>query len=185
MSTVGNIIGNIAPGYVSTQAAAQSAQAGASSAAQTLLAAAQANAAAVQQAAAAQTAGTGQTAAAVKTVAATAGTSGIVPLSSGVLETLINNQAQPAQAAASPDTGLATVPAGTDPAKVFLNYMKETPAQRIEDAWLGNHHLTQEQLQAMPPAERQAIEKRMQAEIKEKITQDSENKLNSKVLLVA
>jgi hypothetical protein len=180
MSTVGSIIGNIAPSYVSTQAAAQ---AGAGSAAQMLLAAAPANAA---QKAAAQTGGTAQTAAAaVKTVAATAGTSGIVPLSSGVLETLINNQAQPVQAAAAPDAGLATVPAGTDPAKVFLNYMKETPAQRIQDTWLANHHLTQQQLAAMPAAERQAIEKRMQAEIKEKITQDSANKLKSKVLLVA
>jgi hypothetical protein len=63
--------------------------------------------------------------------------------------------------------------------------MKETPAQRIQDTWLANHHLTQQQLAAMPAAERQAIEKRMQAEIKEKITQDSANKLNSKVLLVA
>jgi len=51
----------------------------------------------------------------------------------------------------------------------FLNYMKETPAQRMEDAWLAAHGLTQKELDAMSPAQRLAVQKQMADDIKTEI----------------
>lgn len=86
-------------------------------------------------------------------------------------------------AASTTDDGLDS--ASTDPAQAFLNYMKETPAQRLEDAWLASHHLTRKQLEAMSPAQRQAIEKQMAADIKEKLKQEAQKKSGVSVDLLA
>jgi DNA-binding transcriptional regulator YdaS (Cro superfamily) len=205
MSALGSILGYTAPSYVTPQVPAPaSAQVSAqlpsdaasilsdatNAAAQTVVGAqaSMAQAMAAAQATAAQTVTNSQNVAATQTAAAKAavtGTSGIAPLAPTVLAQLIAAQSKEPQAAVTPDPGLAAASSGTDPKTVFLNYMKETPAQQMEDSWLANHHLTAKQLAAMPAAEREAIEKRMQAEIKEKITQDSENKLKAKSISVA
>jgi DNA-binding transcriptional regulator YdaS (Cro superfamily) len=205
MSALGSILGYRAPSYVTPQVPAPaSAQVSAqlpsdaasilsdatNAAAQTVVGAqaSMAQAMAAAQATAAQTVTNSQNVAATQTAAAKAavtGTSGIAPLAPTVLAQLIAAQSKEPQAAVTPDPGLAAASSGTDPKTVFLNYMKETPAQQMEDSWLANHHLTAKQLAAMPAAEREAIEKRMQAEIKEKITQDSENKLKAKSISVA
>jgi len=65
-------------------------------------------------------------------------------------------------------------------AQNFLKYMNETPAQKLEDAWLKAHHLTREQLAAMPPAQREAIEKQMAADLKEKLKQQALDQANGK-----
>jgi DNA-binding transcriptional regulator YdaS (Cro superfamily) len=204
MSALGSILGYTAPSYVTPQVPAPvSAQVpsgaasilsdaqstAASTAAQAVVGAqaSMAQALAAAQATAAQTVTNSQNVAATQTAAAKAavtGTSGIAPLAPTVLAQLIAAQSKEPQAAVTPDPGLAAASSGTDPKTVFLNYMKETPAQQMEDSWLANHHLTTKQLAAMPAAEREAIEKRMQAEIKEKITQDSENKLKAKSISV-
>jgi hypothetical protein len=69
----------------------------------------------------------------------------------------------------------------TDPTQAFLNYMKETPAQQMEDAWLVSHHLTRKDLAAMSPDKREAIEKQMAEEIKQKVKQETEKKSAAKV----
>jgi hypothetical protein len=201
MSALGSILGYTAPSYVTPQVPAQVAAQvpsdaasilsdASNAAAQTVVGAqaSMAQAMAAAQATAAQTVTNSQNVAATQTAAAKAavtGTSGIAPLAPTVLAQLIAAQSKEPQAAVTPDPGLAAASSGTDPKTVFLNYMKETPAQQMEDSWLANHHLTAKQLAAMPAAEREAIEKRMQAEIKEKITQDSENKLKAKSISVA
>lgn len=52
------------------------------------------------------------------------------------------------------------------PVKDFLDYMKKPPAQRMVDAWLKAHNLTEDDLKAMSPAQRDAIDKQMAADIK-------------------
>jgi hypothetical protein len=66
-----------------------------------------------------------------------------------------------AAAASTATTSIATTPTPPDASasssdkskndqatQDFLDYMKETPAQRLEDAWLASHHLTRKQLEA-------------------------------------
>jgi hypothetical protein len=74
-----------------------------------------------------------------------------------------------------------TADTATDPTQTFLDYMKETPAQQMEDAWLASHHLTRKDLAAMSPDKRQAIEKQMAEEIKQKVKQETEKKSAAKV----
>lgn len=62
----------------------------------------------------------------------------------------------------------------------FLNYMKETPAQRMEDAWLAAHHLTAKDLAAMPPAQREAIMRQMADDIKKETEQKAAAKSKAK-----
>lgn len=39
----------------------------------------------------------------------------------------------------------------------FMDYAKETPAQRMFSNWLGSHNITQQQFDAMTPAQQQAL----------------------------
>ena len=54
----------------------------------------------------------------------------------------------------------------------FLNYAKESPAERLRDSILKSMGLTQEQLDKMPPAQRQAVEKKIEDIIKQKLQQN-------------
>src|SRR5690349_9427490 len=56
----------------------------------------------------------------------------------------------------------------------FLNYMKKTPAERMQEAWLHQHGLTREQLDAMSPAERKKILDKMRQDIELRIRQEAE-----------
>lgn len=51
----------------------------------------------------------------------------------------------------------------------FLDYMKMTPAERMEAAILEEMGLTKEDLEAMPPEQRKAIEDTIRERIKEKM----------------
>jgi hypothetical protein len=55
----------------------------------------------------------------------------------------------------------------------LVNYLKESPAKRMEDSWLAQHHLTEQQLAAMPPAQQEAVRKQMEADIKKKLQEQS------------
>jgi len=56
----------------------------------------------------------------------------------------------------------------------FLNFMKESPAQRMVDEWLKAHNLTEKELTAMPAAKRDAIEKQMAQDIENAVKQRME-----------
>jgi hypothetical protein len=90
-----------------------------------------------------------------------------------------SSQAPAADAAASSASGLGAAASASSPEQEFLDYMKETPAQQMEDAWLKAHHLTRAQLAAMSPQQREAIEKQMQADITAKVKQDALDKANT------
>ena len=51
----------------------------------------------------------------------------------------------------------------------FLDYMKLTPAQRMEQAILEEMGLTKEDLESMPPEQRKAIEETIRERIKAKM----------------
>lgn len=81
-------------------------------------------------------------------------------------------------AAAATDASSATSPtaAGSDGNSAFqflTNYLKESPAKRMEDAWLAQHHLTEQALNAMPPQQQAAIRKQMAEDIKKKMQEQS------------
>jgi hypothetical protein len=61
----------------------------------------------------------------------------------------------------------------------FLSFMRESPAQQLEDEWLQAHHLTEADLANMPPAQREKIIKEMEQDIKTKTQQELENKMKS------
>jgi len=58
----------------------------------------------------------------------------------------------------------------------FKAYMKMTPAERMEDAWLKSHGLTKEKLAAMSPTERENVMKQMKTEIEQNLKQKTEQK---------
>jgi len=62
----------------------------------------------------------------------------------------------------------------------FLDYMKESPAQRMEDSWLAAHGLTRQSLDAMPPDQREAVLKQMAKDIKDQVTQAAQAKAEKK-----
>ncbi|KQY97656.1 hypothetical protein ASD21_22760 [Caulobacter sp. Root1455] len=54
----------------------------------------------------------------------------------------------------------------------FLDYAKLTPAQKMHAAMLERMGLTEDQVKAMPPEERQKIEDRIKQRIKEQVEND-------------
>jgi hypothetical protein len=84
------------------------------------------------------------------------------------------SNSNPAGAAGSGATGSNSASASQDNSVVqdFLNYAKESPADRLRDSILKSMGLTQEQLDKMPPAQRQAIEKKIEDIIKQKLQQN-------------
>ena len=60
----------------------------------------------------------------------------------------------------------------------FREYMSKTPEQRMRDAILKEMGLTEEQLNALPPEERDAIEAAITARIKERLEAQEQLKAN-------
>jgi hypothetical protein len=78
-----------------------------------------------------------------------------------------------------PSSGL-TATSGNSAVQDFLAYMKETPAQRMEDSWLAAHGLTRDALNAMPPAQREAVLKQMAQDIADETKQQAADAAQSK-----
>lgn len=64
--------------------------------------------------------------------------------------------------------------AGKTAAQELEEYLKKTPAEHMRDAILKELGLTEEDLAAMPPEKRKAIEDTIAAKIKEKLLEHSE-----------
>lgn len=77
------------------------------------------------------------------------------------------------QSAAKKDSSLSSIANGGDPAQTFLDYMKKSVAERMRDAWLAAHHLSQKQLDQMTPDERDSVEKQMAEDIKNEMKQQA------------
>jgi hypothetical protein len=75
---------------------------------------------------------------------------------------------------AGPDAAALPSSGSSNSAYQFLaNFLKESPAKQMEDLWLAKHHLTEQQLEAMPPAQQDAIKKQMADDIKKKLQEQS------------
>ena len=58
----------------------------------------------------------------------------------------------------------------------FLAYMEKSPAERMRDAWLKSHGLTEEDLKAMDAAAREAVEKQLAEDIKRQMQEEAKDK---------
>lgn len=56
--------------------------------------------------------------------------------------------------------------------KEFTDYMKKSPAERMEEAWLKSRGITKEDLDAMSPEERKAILDEMRAAIEDQLKRE-------------
>jgi pyruvate/2-oxoglutarate dehydrogenase complex dihydrolipoamide acyltransferase (E2) component len=72
---------------------------------------------------------------------------------------------------------------GNGAASDFLSYMKESIGQRMIDNWLSAHHLTQKDLDAMDPKQREAIMRQMKDDIQKQLQQQTEAKTKTDILV--
>jgi hypothetical protein len=56
----------------------------------------------------------------------------------------------------------------------FMNYMKMTPAERMQANWLSSHGISKEKFEAMSPEEKQKLLAKMKHEIEEQIKKASD-----------
>lgn len=71
--------------------------------------------------------------------------------------------------------GMSAAPAKTAKDE-FLEYQNMTPAQKMRAAMLAKLGVTEEQLKAMSPEDRQKVEQQMKDMIKEQVMGDEKNK---------
>jgi predicted flavoprotein YhiN len=55
------------------------------------------------------------------------------------------------------------------PEQEFLDFMKMSPAEKMQYMWLASHGITKEEFDAMSPEEKAKLVKQMEAEMREKI----------------
>jgi hypothetical protein len=104
----------------------------------------------------------------------------------GILYAAAQSSSGGSSAASASSGALAQSSTSADDAvKSFQDYMKETPAQRMIDAWLKAHHLTEKELNALPPAQRDAILKEMTSDIKNEIKQKTDSALINQINILA
>ena len=64
----------------------------------------------------------------------------------------------------------------TDPVDWLMDYTKMTPAQQMQDSMLHSLGLTQQQYNALSPAEKAKVDQKIQQMIKEQVQQQAEKK---------
>jgi hypothetical protein len=67
-----------------------------------------------------------------------------------------------------------SVGAGEDGVQQFMDYMKETPAQRLFTSFLNSHHITQSQFDAMSPKQQQALTQQFEQQLKQQMAEASD-----------
>jgi hypothetical protein len=90
-----------------------------------------------------------------------------------------SNKAEKTSASASANaaTSLTEAPKEKpDAAQEFLDYMKLTPAQRMQYAWLEQHGISKEQFDSMSAEDQQKLLDQMKHDIEDKIKQGMQDK---------
>jgi hypothetical protein len=97
--------------------------------------------------------------------------SGIGSYDSFTASTLLGGASgQPASGAAASSAASARSSGASNSAlQDLVNYLKGSPAKRMEQAWLAQHNLTEQRLAAMPPVQQEALRKQMADDIKKKL----------------
>ena len=81
----------------------------------------------------------------------------------------------------STSTAMQTQSAGKKNAvQEFMEYMKMTPAERWQEAWLRAHGLTKEQFDALPADKKAALIEEMKQEMQEQMRQQARNNKDGK-----
>lgn len=89
-------------------------------------------------------------------------------LASGNSETQKTGQNLPGGGFAGILASLGDVPEKTT-AEEFLAFMKKTPEEKMMYLWLQSHGISEEEFEALAPAEKQKLIEQMKAEIREQI----------------
>lgn len=55
----------------------------------------------------------------------------------------------------------------------FMEYMKQTPEERMVTAWLASHGIDKEKFDAMTPEDQQAVMAQMKQEMQDRMTQNT------------
>lgn len=76
-------------------------------------------------------------------------------------------------ASGSGASGSGAVPTGDDAATAFLREAHKTPAERVREQWLKSHNLSEDDLAAMSPEKRKAIEDAMAEDMRRRVTDKS------------
>lgn len=69
-----------------------------------------------------------------------------------------------------------------DAKSTFMDYMKMSPAERMEQDWLKAHGLSKEKLAAMSPSEREKVLKQMKDDIEQKMKDQANQKASVDIL---
>jgi hypothetical protein len=64
----------------------------------------------------------------------------------------------------------------------FLNYAKMNPIDRLRAGIMKSMNITQQQLDAMPPAQKQAVEQKIEQLIKEQLQKNADNQSTGQVV---
>ena len=94
-------------------------------------------------------------------------------LSTGAFAPVMPASSSSSPAASDPLTSIA--PSG-DTSADLMKFLKMSPAQKMEYQWMSSHHITQQSLAAMTPDQRNALQQRMESDLKQKAQQTLESK---------
>lgn len=81
------------------------------------------------------------------------------------------NQSGPVNGSAAAAKPAPAIEGKSEAAQQFSDYMKKSPAEQMQEAWLARHGISKEEFAAMPPEEQKALIARMEKEIKEELAQ--------------
>lgn len=90
-----------------------------------------------------------------------------------------DNSSQPQVA----DTVASIAESKYDAVQEFRDYMKMTPGERMQYAWLKQHGISKEEFDSMPADEKQKLMEQMKREIEEKIKADAIKKSHTDILV--
>lgn len=81
------------------------------------------------------------------------------------------------------DTVASIAESKYDAVQEFRDYMKMTPGERMQYAWLKQHGISKEEFDSMPADEKQKLMEQMKREIEEKIKADAVKKSHTDILV--
>ncbi len=81
------------------------------------------------------------------------------------------------------DTVASIAESKYDAVQEFRDYMKMTPGERMQYAWLKQHGISKEEFDSMPADEKQKLMEQMKREIEEKIKADAIKKSHTDILV--
>jgi len=73
----------------------------------------------------------------------------------------------------SDDTADASAADASDPTSAFTAFINETPAQRMQDAWLQQHGVTQQQFNALSADDKQKLLDQMKRDLEERMKEQA------------